>query len=43
MKINNNPSILNCIVRDNIATSNYCVLSTGQPYFENNLFCNNST
>lgn len=42
MKINGNPSILNCIIRDNVATSNYCVLSSGQPYFENNLFCNNS-
>ena len=27
MKINGNPSILNCIIRDNVATSNYCVLS----------------
>lgn len=42
MKINGNPSILNCVIRDNVATSNYCVLSSGQPYFENNMFCSNT-
>jgi len=40
-KINGNPTINNCIIRDNVATSNYCVLSSGQPYFSNNTFCNN--
>ena len=42
LKINGNPTITNCIIRDNIATSNYCVLSSGNPYIANNLFCNNS-
>jgi len=40
-RINGNPTITNCIVRDNVATSNYCVLSSGEPLFSNNTFCNN--
>lgn len=41
-KINGDPTITNCIIRDNVATSNYCVLSSGNPYLANNLFCSNS-
>lgn len=41
-KINGNPTIVNCILRDNVATANYCVLSSGNPYIADNLFCNNS-
>lgn len=42
IKLNGNPTITNCIIRDNVATSNYCVLSSGNPYIANNLFCSNS-
>jgi hypothetical protein len=40
-KINGDPTITNCIVRDNVATSNYCVLSSGNPVISNTLFCSN--
>ncbi|MCP4759949.1 MAG: hypothetical protein GY876_10890 [Planctomycetes bacterium] len=42
MRINGNPQILNCIIRDNIATSNYCILSSGNPLIAGTLLCNNS-
>ncbi len=40
-KINGSPSISDCVVRDNTATSNYCVLSSGEPTFSGTLFCHN--
>ncbi|MDP7030402.1 MAG: hypothetical protein QF733_09300 [Phycisphaerales bacterium] len=40
-KINGSPTIANCIIRDNTATSNYCVLSSGEPTFSGTLFCSN--
>lgn len=40
-KINGDPTITNCIVRDNVATSNYCIISSGNPVISNTLFCNN--
>ncbi len=42
MKINGSPEISNCIVRDNVATSNYCILSSGDPVISGTLFCQNS-
>ncbi len=42
MRINGNPTISNCIIRDNVATSNYCVLSSGNPVISGTLFCSNS-
>jgi thiol-disulfide isomerase/thioredoxin len=42
MKINGSPVISNCIIRDNVATSNYCVLSSGDPVISGTLFCQNS-
>ena len=42
MRINGDPTITNCIIRDNVATSNYCVLTSGNPVFSNTLFCSNS-
>jgi thiol-disulfide isomerase/thioredoxin len=40
-KINGEPTITNCIVRDNVATSNYCIISSGNPTIANTLFCSN--
>ncbi|MCH2142104.1 MAG: hypothetical protein MK077_03800 [Phycisphaerales bacterium] len=42
MMIFGNPTILNCIIRDNVAYLDYCIASYGYPVFQNNLFCNNS-
>jgi thiol-disulfide isomerase/thioredoxin len=42
MMINGSPQILNCIIRDNVATSNYCILSSGDPLISGTLFCQNS-
>ena len=42
MKINGSPEISNCIIRDNVATSNYCILSSGEPVITGTLFCQNS-
>ncbi len=41
MRINGDPTINNCIVRDNTATSNYMILSSGNPVISNSIFCNN--
>ncbi|MBG83199.1 MAG: hypothetical protein CMJ40_01485 [Phycisphaerae bacterium] len=41
-KINGSPTIKNCIIRDNVSTSNYVIFSTGNPTLADNLFCNNS-
>ena len=40
-KINGDPTITNCIVRNNVATSNYCIISSGNPFISNTLFCSN--
>ncbi|MDP7030554.1 MAG: hypothetical protein QF733_10075 [Phycisphaerales bacterium] len=42
MRINGNPLISNCIIRDNVATSNYCILSSGNPVISGTLFCSNT-
>jgi len=41
-RINGNPTINNCIVRDNVSESDYCILSTGEPLISNTLFCGNT-
>ena len=41
-RINGNPAIKNCIIRDNIATTNYCILSSGDPVISNTMFCQNT-
>ena len=43
VKLNGNPKIKNCIIRDNTSTSNYVIFSTGNPVISDTLFCNNST
>ncbi|MDP6158963.1 MAG: hypothetical protein QGI74_08820 [Phycisphaerales bacterium] len=40
-RINGDPAISDCIIRDNIATSNYCILSTGNPVISGTLLCHN--
>ncbi|MEE2907282.1 MAG: hypothetical protein VX527_05550 [Planctomycetota bacterium] len=40
-RINGNPTITNCIVRDNVATGSYVVLSVGWPTISDTVFCNN--
>ena len=41
MRINGSPSITNCIIKDNVATSSYVILSVGQPVITGTTFCNN--
>ncbi len=42
MWVNGGAMISNCIVRDNVSSANYCVLSSGNPVFANTLLCSNT-